>query len=217
MTDLPEDVRERARLAAIGADADRRAVGDHLLRVADAAAAVAYEAGVAARTVRDDSRRRLTEVVAALDDGERFEEGFNRAYFRADDVADGEEDATIAADLAALLGICGPAEHPAAQSDSRRDPDVPVPPSHAVAPDAIAGVSREGEGPHRFPGAESAARGGDFWTSSCEYGCGAWLGGSASAPADDRRDPRYESAYGDQRGAGTCPKNPLTPPPGAES
>lgn len=62
----------------------------------------------------DDSRRRLTEVVATLDDGEQFEEAFNRAYFRADDVADGEEDATIAADLAAILGLRGPATHPGA-------------------------------------------------------------------------------------------------------
>lgn len=72
-------------------------------------------------------------------------------------------------------------------------------------------VSRRGEGPHRFPGVEAVDRGSEFFTSNCAYGCGAFLGGSTSAPAKDRAKSR--SGYGDPRGVGTCPNNLVEVPP----
>lgn len=72
-------------------------------------------------------------------------------------------------------------------------------------------VSFPGEGPHKFPGVEAAEKGEDFFTSDCEYGCGAWLSGFSSAPPHIRRNKKYMSAYGDSRGIGTCPNNPENP------
>lgn len=71
-------------------------------------------------------------------------------------------------------------------------------------------IYRESEGQHSFPGVLAEESGEEFFTSDCAYGCGAWMSRMASAPAKDRRDTRYMSAYGDSRGVGTCP-NASTP------
>ena len=72
-------------------------------------------------------------------------------------------------------------------------------------------VVRPGEGPHRFPGVEASDAGREFFSSSCAFGCGAYLSGFSSRPATDRSDSRYTSAYGDRRGPGSCPNNPVGP------
>lgn len=74
-------------------------------------------------------------------------------------------------------------------------------------------VSRpDREGPHRFPGVEAAHAGRDFFSSDCQYGCGAYITGFSSAPARDRRDPDpNRNTPWSAEGVGTCPNSPWLP------
>lgn len=58
-------------------------------------------------------------------------------------------------------------------------------------------------GPHLFPGVVADENGEGFFTSDCEYGCGAWMGSSRSGGPDngDRQDGAH----------GPCPNNPRVP------
>lgn len=76
------------------------------------------------------------------------------------------------------------------------------PPVRPPPPDPN-GLDKEEFGRHRFPGVEAQNEKGRkaFFTSDCDYGCGAWMGSARSGGPDGGDE--MNGAFG------LCPRNPL--------